>query len=130
MCLPDCCAGMFYGCGALKINRMSFDTSHVTNMSYMFADCRFLAPQEAAFDTRNVTNMAKMFLGCNRLGGCVFPGWNTENVTDMSGMFQECSSFSQPVSFSTRNVVNITDMFTRSKSHLNNQTEKKISDHV
>lgn len=130
MCLPDCCAGMFYGCGVLKINRMSFDTSHVTNMSYMFADCRYLAPQELIFDTRNVTNMAKMFLGCTRLGGCVFPGWNTENVTDMSGMFQECSSFSQPVSFSTRNVVNITDMFTRSKSHLINQTEKKICDHV
>jgi len=46
------------------------------------------------FDTSNVTNMTYMFYNCKALTSINISSFNTENVTDMNHMFSECSSLS------------------------------------
>ena len=46
------------------------------------------------FDTSNVTNMTYMFYNCKALTSINISSFNTENVTNMNHMFSECSSLS------------------------------------
>ena len=71
----------------------SFDTSNVTNMSYMFSSCRSLTNLDlSCFNTSKVTNMAYMFFGCSSLTSLDVGGFDTSNVTTMFDMFFGCSS--------------------------------------
>jgi surface protein len=88
----------FAGCiNLLGVSCERWDTSGITDMSYMFA----MPPSGGAsafelaaggWNTSNVTDMSFMFRGC----GAVFApggnrgtgGWDTSNVTNMEGMFQ------------------------------------------
>ena len=60
---------MFANCTSLKSLELSkFDTSSVTDMSYMFANCTSLNSLDLSkFDTSSVVNMNYMFYGCNKL---------------------------------------------------------------
>ena len=77
----------------------SFDTSNVTNMSYMFNGCGKLKSLDlSSFDTSKVTDMSYMF-GSNSwssrwsLTSITFGDkWDTSNVTNMSNMFQLCEN--------------------------------------
>ena len=66
-----------------------WDTSNVTDMSYMFTSCTELItiPQ---LDTSNVTDMNQMFYNCVSL--TTIPQLDTSKVTDMSYMFYSCTS--------------------------------------
>ena len=60
---------MFQGCmGLTTLNVSKWNTSKVTDMSYMFNVCKTLASLDVTnFDTSNVTDMSYMFNGCTRL---------------------------------------------------------------
>ena len=109
-------AGMFRGCEGLtsivldskKVEDsedprygkfLNFDTSSVTDMSYMFC-CKTVESKDvkpsamslvtldvSGFDTSSVTNMSHMFYMCWQLSGLDVSGFRTPLVTDMSCMF-------------------------------------------
>ena len=63
-------SGLFDGCTSLTtVNVFDWDTSSVTDMSYMFRDCNKLTSLVLGngFNMDNVTNIAYIFSGCNNL---------------------------------------------------------------
>ena len=103
-----------------ELDLSSFDTSKVTDMSYMFSNMlgstgnsilRYL--NLSNFDTSNVTNMKNMFQCQNFLGELNLSHFNTSKVTDMSNMFSHCSNLTSLdlSSFNTSNVADISNMF-------------------
>lgn len=102
---------MFFGCCGLtslvldteKVNGkfVNFDTSKVTDMSYMFSSTDLTGSKPAelkmnlesldvsGLDTSSVTNMSHMFYLCSNsnLTSLNVSGFDTSNVTDMSYMF-------------------------------------------
>ncbi|EMF0167301.1 BspA family leucine-rich repeat surface protein [Enterococcus hirae] len=91
----------------------SFDTSKVTDMSYMFYRNGVTSLDVSGFDTSKVTVMSYMFLGMKNITNLDVNGWNTSNVTSMYGMFSGMSSVtSLDVSgFDTSNVTDMANMF-------------------
>lgn len=106
---------MFFGCSELTtLVLSSFDTSQVTDMSYMFNGCSSLKSLNlSSFDTSKVTNMAWMFNGCEKLTSLDLSSFNTSAVTDMARMFNECGSLTSLDlrSFNTSAVTNMECMF-------------------
>jgi surface protein len=89
---------MFQLCTELEyLDLSNFDTSNVTDMSYMFNECYKLKEIKGInkFNTNNVTNMAVMFQSCKKLESLDLSNFNTSNVTDMSNMFEKCSNLKQ-----------------------------------
>ena len=74
---------------SLLVEAPKFDTSNVTNMSYMFEGCSALTTIPE-LDTSNVTKMLFMFAGCSAL--TTIPELDISNVTEMTGMFEGCSA--------------------------------------
>lgn len=71
----------------------NFDTSKVTNMSYMFSRCyRQSVFMLNNFDTRNVTDMSYMFEDCWTLQYLDLSNFDMTNVTNTSGMFYMCNN--------------------------------------
>ena len=106
---------MFNNCSSLtSLDLSSFDTSKVTNMSDMFYYCSSLTSLDlSSFNSSKVTDMGGMFSGCSSLTILDLGGFNTSNVTDMSGMFDSCSSLTSLnlSSFNTSKVINMRWMF-------------------
>lgn len=76
-----------------KFGKLLFDTSNVTDMSFMFMECHGVSNLDVSkFDTSNVTNMKFMFNDCRGLTNIDLSNFDTSNVTDMSCMFRDCSS--------------------------------------
>ena len=102
-----------------KVEFKNFDTSAVTNMSYMFSDCSGLTSLDLSnFNTSSVTSMGFMFYNCKRLKSLDVTNFNTSSVTRMDRMFSECRIItSLDVSnFDTSAVTDISDMFLRCNS--------------
>ena len=84
------CKFMFYSYSSTMANIVdidfsNFDTSFVTDMSYMFYNRYPLnSLNVSSFNTSSVTNMSYMFYYCNFLSSLNF---NTSLVRDMSNMF-------------------------------------------
>ena len=93
-------------------NAGQWDTSNVTNMSYMFyAAYKFNDPIINNWDTSNVTNMSGMFGNATTFNQSL-NNWNTENVEDMSGMFQNTTQFNSAIdNWNTHKVTNMSGMF-------------------
>ncbi len=72
----------------------NFDTSNVTDMSYMFTWCKGLQQLDlSGFNTSKVTDMSCMFNECDNLRTIyVGDGWTTAAVTSSSYMFDVCYS--------------------------------------
>ena len=106
---------MFYGCsGITSIDLSSFDTNKVTDMSFMFYGCGSLISLNlSSFDTSQVINMSGMFHGCSGITSIDLSSFDTNKVTDMSFMFYNCSSL--PIldvnSLTTNQVTNMNFMF-------------------
>lgn len=110
-----------------------FDSlSSVTSMKNMFNGCTHLAtvwiPYTAGFDTSNLTDMSYMFYGTDihsvdeRLNIGLhlsnLSGINTSNVTNMSYMFANTPSLGWvQAPFDTHNVTNLQGMFAGSGMH-------------
>lgn len=103
--------GMFYCSSAKEIDLSSFDTSNVTDISYMFAHSQVLRLDLFSFDTSKVTNMRSMFTSCS-VAHLDLSNFDTSNVTDMAYMFSGSDVNSLDLSsFNTRNVANMYFMF-------------------
>ncbi len=80
---------MFNKCNEIiYIDLSFFDTSQVTNMSYMFSECtnleNIILPNASA---KNVTDMSYMFNKCSELKKIEFPEkFNSENLENMASM--------------------------------------------
>ena len=96
----------------------SWDTSRVTNMSYMFYNMKFNSPINH-WNTTNVTNMMSMFLGAFRFNQDIgyYPSvsttaWNTSKVIRMDNMFNGAYAFNQNIgNWITLGVYNMNYMF-------------------
>lgn len=99
----------------------SWNTSKVSNMSYMFASTLVRRyDQQGAdlypeflknWDTSNVKDMSSMFQSCDGLKDLDFLStWNTKSVTNMSGMFFWCRSLLNIDGVKDWNTSNVTDM--------------------
>ena len=101
---------------ALKLDFRHFDTSNVTDMSYMF--CRFMIEDLdlGSFDTSKVVTMESMFDFSYKIKSLYLGSFNTSNVKNMARMFCNCSllpKFSYNIlgNFDTSNVTNMSEMF-------------------
>lgn len=96
---------MFY-CAA-PVTIPTFDTHNVTDMSYMFLSSSLR--EMPLIDTSNVTNMQGMFSGCYALNTDI-PALDTRNVTDMSWMFNSCYNLPHAPSLNTSAVTTMKRM--------------------
>ena len=55
---------MFEACKAQSLDLSRFDTSQVTDMSYMFYECDAGSIDISSFDTSSVTTMEEIFKDC------------------------------------------------------------------
>ena len=108
-----------YKSNLVQINfNNNFNTSKVTNMSFMFDMCSSLVSLDLSnFNTSNVTAMCAMFqMPLNRVSNLKsldINNFNTSKVTTMESMFNQCDKiFELDVSsFNTSNVTNMSAMF-------------------
>ena len=90
---------MFDGIKSISIDfvdsngNTKFDTSGVTNMSYMFRNSKNLTTINglSKLNTSNLKDMGEMFYNCNSLTSIDISDWDVSKVTNMSNMFRGCS---------------------------------------
>ena len=88
-----------------------WDTSHVTNMKYMFGGANTFNQDISAWDVSNVRTMKGMFRAASDFNQPIGQ-WDTSNVANMSMMFDHADSFNQPIDqWDTSNVTDMTLMF-------------------
>lgn len=112
---------MFVGSGSGMLQLVDFDTSGVTNMKGMFKLCTASGLNLSTFNTSNVTDMSYMFHQARNLKELDLSMFNTSKVKDMSFMFgcesdwyylnMESLASLNLSSFDTRNVTNMNSMF-------------------
>lgn len=114
---------MFGGLSQVKsIDLNSFDTSNVTNMSFMFSCCHTLTALDlSGLDTSRVIDMSAMFASCRSIKGLDLSSFDTSNVTDMGGMFCDCDGLAHLnlSGLDTSNVTSISCMFCNCKNLTN-----------
>ena len=82
----------------LRINLGEIDTSHVTDMSDLFAlSNRTDFSGIETWNTSNVTDMSNMFYGCEKFNQDI-SSWDVSKVEDLSYMFCGCKQFNQDIS--------------------------------
>ena len=104
---------MFRTC--LNLNSPSnignWNTSNVTDMSWMFKDDTLFNQPIGTWNTSNVTDMSCMFAFASVFNQPIGT-WNTSNVIEMWAMFANASSFNQPLAnWNTSNVSNMSNLF-------------------
>ena len=94
----------------LDLDLFNFDTSNVTNMSYMFSDMPKLTSLNLSnFDTSKVTNMNNMFDRMTSLTTLNLSSFDTSQVTDMSYMFSDMPKLTS-LNLSNFDTSKVTDM--------------------
>ena len=89
----------------------SWDTSRVTDMSYMFYDALVVNQRIGAWDTKRVKTMQGMFMDARAFNQPI-GAWNTSSVTDMRGMFSGARAFNQSIgAWDTSRVTDMSGMF-------------------
>ncbi|WP_347938377.1 BspA family leucine-rich repeat surface protein [Mycoplasma feriruminatoris] len=74
----------------------NWDTSKVTDMSYVFSNNHLFDADISKWKTNNVTKMDGMFKNASKFNNGDKPlDWDTSNVTSMESMFDGATSFSQ-----------------------------------
>ena len=116
-------ASMFRDCSSLSsLDLSSFDTSQVTDMSWMFGFSNNVTSNLTTiafgsnFNTENVTTMYCMFRRCIQLLSVDLSGFNTSQVTNMATMFYECNNITSiklSSNFDTSQVTDMSFMFAR-----------------
>jgi len=105
---------MFKDCTSLQtVDISSFDTTSVTNMSYMFSDSGLTDLNLNNFNTSGVLNMKGMFRNTENLTNITFgTEFKTSSVNDMSFMFCNTGVSKLDLSnFETSQVKDMTAMF-------------------
>ena len=76
---------------------MSFwNTSLITDMSYIFQDAENFNQPIGNWDVSNVTDMSEMFDGAKNFNQHI-GGWDVSNVTNMSWMIEGAKKFNQTI---------------------------------
>lgn len=102
---------MFFIANAFNQNISSWNTAAVTNMSFMFAGARAFNQNIGYWNTISLTNTSFMFNGAKAFNQNI-GSWNTARITNMDGMFAGASAFNQNISsWNTSAVTNIAGMF-------------------
>lgn len=84
---------MFEGIGATTLDLSNFVTSNVTNMASMFrVEDNLKDINLSSFDTSKVTSMSRMFNSAASLTDLDISSFNTNSVTSMGSMFKGCDS--------------------------------------
>ena len=98
----------------------SWDTSNVTNMSYMFYLAQIFNLPINSWNTSNVTNMSNMFQYAYKFNQDI-GGLDTSKVTDMSNMFIGAYKFNQNIGgWDTSKVTSMYNMFSAAEAFNNN----------
>jgi hypothetical protein len=88
----------------------SWNTSLVTDMSYMFGSAFSFNQPIEKWRVRNVTNMSKMFRGAYIFNQPIGK-WKVSNVKDMSNMFNRAFSLKQPIGNWDLSITDMSSMF-------------------
>ena len=106
---------VFSKCSSLEsLDLRGLNTSNVTNMEGLFYECGSLKSLDLrGLDTSGVTSMVDMFGGCSSLGSLDISGFDTSRVKDMEGMFLRCNSLKNLdlSGFNTAHVEDMHEMF-------------------
>lgn len=103
--------------GTVVVDFSKWDTSNVTDMSWMFGSaeptsnyrCTFMP---SALDTSNVVNMSCMFKNYECTREIDFSSWDTSKVTDMSEMFYNIYQYVLDIgNWDVSNVTTFKNMF-------------------
>ena len=87
-----------------------WNTSDVTDMSYLFCGHSNFDEDISKWDTSNVVNMEGIFDSASNFDQSI-GRWNTSNVTNMCRMFNGAYSFNQDISkWDTSNAVSYTHL--------------------
>ena len=113
---PINCSNMFGDFASLKTIDFNgnFNTSNVTNMSYMFTKNSSLVSLDLnSFNTVNVSTMGGMFENCSLLQNLYINNFNTSRLSGMWFMFARCSALTtlDLSSFDTSKATSTSNMF-------------------
>ena len=119
----DIVAGNIYNVQKPSVgtNALTWDTSRVNNMSFMFQNAHLFNQSVASFVTSNVTTFESMFDGCNLFnngdtaaGSAVPFNLNTTLATSCRKLLNGCASFNQPMTYNALmgywNMTSVTDL--------------------
>ena len=86
--------GMFYNCDDIvEIDMIQFDTSSVTDMSYMFALCQSLNSLNVNnLNTEKVETFENMFYNCKGLTSLNLESFSNPSATTLYRMFYGCEN--------------------------------------
>lgn len=101
--------GVFYNVDSSNPDVSHWDTSSVTDMSYLFYSAGSFNQPLNTWDVGNVENMNNMFWGANVFNQPL-NNWDTSSVTDMSYTFRSADNFNQPLDWDTTNVLTMRGM--------------------
>ena len=106
---------MFYGSKATSLDLSEWNTSNVTNMNRMFFESKATSIDLSGWDTSKVTNMYRMFQA-SAATSLDLSGWDTSKVTDMGSMFKNsaATSLGDLSGWNTSSVTNMYEMFRNS----------------
>jgi hypothetical protein len=97
-----------------SIDLTYWDTSNVKNMHRLFEGGKFVVSGITNWNTSKVTDMSYMFKDNNAFNIPLL--WNTSNVTNMKEMFRGATNFNQPLFWDTSKVTDMSRMFFDAKS--------------
>lgn len=103
-----------------------WNVSSVTDMPNMFESCSAFNQDLNSWNVSSVTNMVFMFANASTFNGNI-TSWNISSVTNMAYMFYGASAFNQDISdWDTGNVIYMSSMFQRAYV-FNQNVSTKIS---
>ena len=89
----------------------NWNTSNVTDISFIFYECESFNQDISQWDVSNVTDMYGVFSGCKSFNQDIST-WDVSNVENMNFMFFNCKSFNQDISkWDVSNVSNQKQIF-------------------
>jgi len=103
-----------------------WNTSEMTDMSYVFNNKRTCNPNLAKWDVSKVTTFQGMFSKASAFNGDISK-WDTSSATNFNDMFMQASAFNQNISnWNTSRVTNFWAMFYQAGSFKQNICKWKV----